>query len=252
MLSKYNYPDGLKKIAELGFNGAEISVLNKQFEIRDEFFVKENISKIKSVINELNGLKDISVSCHLDYVNKEEHFDTIIKTFPVAKELETDIVIINGAVSQAKTESEREHEWKKMIKKTRELCKIAENEDIKLAKEFEPGFITENTDQLIQVFKEVDSPSLFANLDLGHVFLCDPDPMEALESLQGKIIHGHIENMEKDVHDHLVPYMGDMDLKVYIQKLQEVGFDGPLALDLYDYDYEKVAKKSIDYLQEII
>jgi sugar phosphate isomerase/epimerase len=52
--------------------------------------------------------------------------------------------------------------------------------------------------------------------------------------------------------DHLLPQEGDMDLGAYIQALTRVGFDGGLALDLYKYDYEAIAPRSIDHLRGLI
>ena len=52
--------------------------------------------------------------------------------------------------------------------------------------------------------------------------------------------------------DHLVPYEGDMDLTAYLQKLISVGFDGTASLDVYQYDYEAVAEKSVEYLKQIL
>ena len=248
MLSNYSYLESLKLVLELGYDGAEISISDKNFKVRDSFFNKDTIKDIKSIITKM---KSVSISCHMDYVNNDENLKLIIKTFTVAQELGIDIVIINGAKSTAKNEEQKKEEWEKMIYQTAQLCLEAEKRGIRIAKEYEPNFITNSTKKLLKVFEEINSANLYANIDLGHVFLCDPEPMEALNNLQGKIIHGHIENMKKDIHDHLLPYEGDMDLSLYLNKLTEIGFDGPLALDLYKYDYESVLKKSLNYLRSL-
>ena len=90
---------------------------------------------------------------------------------------------------------------------------------ILLALEFEPGFVIDSTDLMLRAFSEVGSPVLKANLDIGHVFLCDPDPMDAIARCKGLIAHAHLENMKTGVHNHLVPYEGDMDLPAYISCL---------------------------------
>lgn len=61
---------------------------------------------------------------------------------------------------------------------------------------------------MLRAFSEVGSPVLKANLDIGHVFLCDPDPMDAIARCKGLIAHAHLENMKTGVHNHLVPYEG--------------------------------------------
>lgn len=66
------------------------------------------------------------------------------------------------------------------------------------------------------------------------------------------ISYTRIWKYEKGIHNHLVPYEGDMDLTAYLQKLISVGFDGPASLDVYQYDYEAVAEKSVEYLKQIL
>ena len=65
----------------------------------------------------------------------------------------------------------------------------------------------------------------------------------------GRIAHGHIENMAKGVHCHLPPWTGDMDLGAYLQALAAIDFHGPLALDLYNEDYEAIGARALTCLR---
>jgi sugar phosphate isomerase/epimerase len=87
---------------------------------------------------------------------------------------------------------------------------------------------------------------------LGHIFLCDPDPLEAIRQTGKKIVHCHVENMGKGVHRHLMLWEGDMDLGAYIGALAAAGYEGGLALDLYKCDYLGVAGRSIELLRGLI
>ena len=139
-----------------------------------------------------------------------------------------------------------------MVRRTAELVEIAQAQGVVLALEFEPGFVVGSTADLLRLFEAIPSPHLAANLDLGHVFLCDPDPLGAIRQVGPKVVHGHIENMRAAVHDHLIPQEGDMDLAAYLAALADAGFTGGLALDLYKYDYEAVAGEAIAYLRGLI
>lgn len=77
-------------------------------------------------------------------------------------------------------------------------------------------------------------------------------PLSSIRQVSHKVVHGHIENMRAGVHDHVLPWEGDMDLAVYLQALADVGFDGGLALDLYKYDYEDVAPQCISYISKLL
>jgi sugar phosphate isomerase/epimerase len=58
--------------------------------------------------------------------------------------------------------------------------------------------------------------------------------------------------MAQGVHDHLLPQEGDMDLSLYLRALHGVGYEGPLSLDLYKYEYEVVAPQAIAYLRGLL
>ncbi|MCL5996410.1 MAG: sugar phosphate isomerase/epimerase, partial [Chloroflexi bacterium] len=142
-------------------------------------------------------------------------------------------------------------EWDRMVARTRELVSVAAEHGVVLAEEFEPGFIVGSTQELLRLFEAIPSPHLAANLDLGHAFLCDPNPIASIHQLGGKIVHCHIENMKTGVHEHLLPWEGDMQLYAYIAALMRAGFQGGLALDLYKHDYEAVAPECIHYLRTL-
>jgi sugar phosphate isomerase/epimerase len=139
-----------------------------------------------------------------------------------------------------------------MVARTRQLVSLAEICGVRLAQEFEPGFIVGSTADVLRLFEAIPSPNLVANLELGHVFLCDPDPLEAIRQLGPRIVHGHIENMAAGVHNHLLPQEGDIDLSAYLRALKEVGFAGALALDLYQHDYEAVSPAALDFLRDLL
>jgi sugar phosphate isomerase/epimerase len=73
--------------------------------------------------------------------------------------------------------------------------------------------------------------------------------MQSITTLSSKIVHCHIENMRTGVHDHLLPQEGNMDLGAYLSRLDDVGFAGGLALDVYKYDYEAAAPEAIAFLR---
>ena len=43
-----------------------------------------------------------------------------------------------------------------------------------------------------------------------------------------------------------------MELPVYLRALKNIGFNQGLALDLYKYDYEAVAKESVAYFKQLL
>jgi sugar phosphate isomerase/epimerase len=235
----------LERIKELGFDGVEVCLEHP--DLLPEKLSSTLAQQVAAKIREL-GLTPHSVSYHVDYVYNTQMFDDTCKAIGLTQEFGTDIFVF-GCATKRTGDAE---EWQRKVERTRALVRIAEQHGVILADEFEPGFILGSTADLHRLFQAIPSPNLMANLDVGHVFLCDPDPMEAIASLKGKIAHVHIENMEAGVHRHLVPQEGDMDMTAYLKALRDTGFDGALALDLYEQDYEAVAPESLTYLRRCL
>jgi sugar phosphate isomerase/epimerase len=244
-LSKYSIHECLGLIKNLGFDGVEICLEND--DIVPDKLNAQFIAAIRERLGEL-GITSYSVSHHRNYIHNDSFFNQVKRVITLVRDFGTDVFVIGDTIKRSKDQEE----WELMVKRTRTLTEMAEDHGVVLAKEFEPGFIVGTTEELMRLFNEIPSPNLGANLDLGHVFLCDPDPMEAIRQVGKKIAHGHIENMKAGVHNHLLPHEGDMDLSLYLAALVEVGFEGGLALDLYNHDYEAVAMDSISYIRNML
>jgi sugar phosphate isomerase/epimerase len=244
-LAKYPVLRALEVIQGLGFDGVEICLENE--DMAPEHLTPQKIAAVRQAVADL-GLAPYSISYHQDYLYNDAYFEMSKTAIELTPEFGTDIFVFSGPSRR----SGDEDEWARMVTRTRALTDVAERNNVVLAEEFEPNFVVGSTADLLRLFDAVDSPALAANLDLGHVFLCDPDPVEAIHQVGERIVHCHIENMAEGVHDHMLPQEGDMDLKVYLQALHDVGYAGGLSLDLYRHDYEVVAADAIAYLRGLL
>jgi sugar phosphate isomerase/epimerase len=240
MVSHMSYDGAVNFYLDMGFEGVELNNVSRDFSLREEFFDPAVRNKLKSVLRD-SRLKGFSVGSHMNYVFDDNCYDAIILSMDTANELGTDIVIINGAKSEDSPD-----EWKIMRDRTASLCREAEKRGIKLCKEFEPNFICHSTAQLLELINEIDSPALYANLDLGHVFLEDENPLAMVEQIGPRIAHCHIENMAAGIHNHLPFDQGDMVLSEYIGVLKKVNFKGQLSFDYYNENYVKECPRSIE------
>ncbi len=249
MLPQYSYKDAVAFIMDSGFDGVEISAFDKQFRPREEFYAPGFAAEMRDVMARRN-VRGFSVSAHKDYTETPEAFRIVRDMIRVAAELGSGYAIINGAIRRENEEYAAQ--WDAMIRQTKELAHMAGELGVKLAIEYEPGFVIDSTELLLRALREIDSPVVGINCDIGHVFLCDPDPMLAIGQSAPYILQCHVENMARGVHDHLVPWEGDMDLPAYVARLREVGFDGGLGLDLYKYEYADVCARCAAYFRELI
>lgn len=243
-LSNLPITEALDAIKQVGFDGAEICLEHP--DIASERLAAELVARIKDQCDQLGLLR--SVSLHKDFIHDDAMLRDTLTAIRWTRAFGAELLVIAGSPPRG----ERKSEWQLMIQRMGELVKAAEDHDVILAVEFEPDFIVGSTADLHSMFEAIPAGCLQANLDIGHVFLCDPDPLAAIESLRGRIVHGHIENMAKGVHRHLPPWEGDMDLRAYLQTLTRIGFTGPMALDLYNEDYREVSPRSLAHLRSCL
>ena len=243
-LERYSLPDSLGVISRLGFDGVEICL--EVDGATPDTFDADRIAGVRDRVAEL-GLAPHSISYHVPYTWNDDAFDQSKRAIRMTPDFGTDLFVFSGDARR-----DDDGEWDRMVERTRELVAIAEDRGVTLAQEFEPDFIVGSTDDLMRLFDEIPSENLAANLDLGHLFLCDPDPLASIARVGERIVHCHIENMPAGKHDHELPQNGDMDLQAYVDALSAAGYDGPLSLDLYKYDYEAVAADAIAYLRSLL
>ena len=249
MLPQYAIVDSVQFIMDQGFDGVEISPFDKSFSVRTEFFDPDFVPRMRQALEKAQ-VRGYAFSAHMDFSLSEENFAVVRRTLEIAHALGAKYLVASPA--HVYPGDDHMLRWARNIASMRRMCAIAESLGMRLAVEYEPGFIFGNTEQMLTGFAEIDSPALGINADIGHMFLCDPDPMHAIELSAPYILHAHVENMARGVHDHLVPWEGDMDLKAYLDKLRAVGFDGMAGLDLYKYDYAQVCAQSAAYIKSLL
>jgi sugar phosphate isomerase/epimerase len=244
-LSRYPILACLDVIRRLGFDGVEICLENP--DLAPDQLTPGLASMARERVAAL-GLSPHSVSYHKDFVYDDVEFERTRRAIALTPAFGAQVFVFSGPFRRSGDAAE----WARTVERARELARLAEDCGVMLAEEFEPGFVIGSTADLARLFDAVPSGHLAANLDLGHVFLCDPDPLGAIRQLGPRIIHCHIENMRTGVHEHMLPHEGDMKLLDYLRALAETGFSGGLALDLYKHDYEAVAPGAIAYLRRLV
>lgn len=134
-----------------------------------------------------------------------------------------------------------------------EVINYAEKKDIKLCIEYEPGLLIERHEELIVLFKEIDSPCFGANLDIGHSFVIGENLQDIIESLSTKLYHIHLEDIKDRKHYHLIPGTGDMDFKKILEVLKSIDYNGFVTIELYTYPHRPVeaAGESFSYLKRL-
>lgn len=101
--------------------------------------------------------------------------------------------------------------------------------------EYEPGLLIENSKELCELFTQLDSPWLGANLDIGHCRVGGEDISAVIDQLGDRIFNLHVEDIRDRKHYHLVPGEGDIDFSRLFTDLMGIGYQNFITVELYTY-----------------
>ena len=122
----------------------------------------------------------------------------------------------------------------------RALCERAAAAGVVLGFEPEPGMHIESMADFERIAAAVDHPALGLTLDVGHAHLTEDSAEAAVRRHAARAVNVHLEGMRRPVHDHLLPWEGDMDLGAVLAALAEVDYRGPATFELSRHSHAAV------------
>jgi sugar phosphate isomerase/epimerase len=131
----------------------------------------------------------------------------------------------------------------------------AEELGVKILIEPEPDLLMENTAEFLSFIKDVPSPVVGLNFDIGHFFCAGENPAAAFEQLFEWIGHVHIEDIAPSrVHRHLIAGHGAIRFQEVFDAMRRLGYGGHISLELYPYvdTPEEAGKKSLAHLAPML
>jgi sugar phosphate isomerase/epimerase len=131
----------------------------------------------------------------------------------------------------------------------------AEELSIKVLVEPEPDLLMEKTAEFKPFIKDVQSPMIGLNFDIGHFFCAGEDPAVALEELFEWVGHMHVEDIAASrKHQHLIAGLGAIDFDMVFQTMGRLGYHGDISLELYPYvdTPDEAGRESRAYLVPIL
>ena len=134
----------------------------------------------------------------------------------------------------------------------KELANYAEEKNIKLAIEYEPGLLIEKADDVFPLTKEFSNVGL--NFDVCHAAVLGEQISNVIEKFGKKIFHTHISDCKNRKHYHLIPGKGTIDFEAMYSSLLKIGYSGFLTAELYTYssEPEKAAKETLIHLKNMV
>ena len=136
----------------------------------------------------------------------------------------------------------------------RALCEFADDVDVDIGFEPEPGMAVERTDEWPEIRERVAHARLGLTLDVGHCLATqEGDPAAILRAHAADLRVLQLDDHRRGVHEHLAFGEGDVDFPAVARAVEEVGFDGPLEVELsrHSSTATATAEASIRFLRGV-
>jgi sugar phosphate isomerase/epimerase len=121
-----------------------------------------------------------------------------------------------------------------------------------------------------RMFETIPSPNFGLNYDPSHLKMQLMDPIEPLREFSSRIFHTHAKDMRVDrepLNDlgslalpmerstAKIPGSGDIDWRKWCDTLVEIGYDGPVCVEVEDEEYEgslELRQKSLELSHSVL
>lgn len=264
---RYSLEESIQKIRYIGYEGVEI--LCDTPHLYPPLSSKQRLLQLRNLIEgqqlEISNLNAFTMYAiadvyHPSWIEKDEHStaDRITHTIECLKAanfLGAKNVSTEGGGPKSSKKYDREGLMNLFKRNIEKVVSTAENENVKLLIEPEPGLIIENMSQISEFLKSFNSRSIGLNCDLGHFYCVGEDPSDVVYQLADHIGHFHLADISGSrVHNHLLPGMGSIDFGTIFDAIRSVGYQGYVTVELYPYQEDPItiAHKAYEYLQDFV
>lgn len=125
--------------------------------------------------------------------------------------------------------------WVRLLKTMRELTDYAEKIEHKIVLEALTPFesnVCKSANDLVEVFRHVDSPFLVGMCDIVPPYVQHESIMAYFDKLGDKMYHMHIIDGDGISDTHLMPGEGNLPLREMMQEIKEIGYKGSATIEL--------------------
>lgn len=262
---KFSVFEALEKIARLGFLGVEIMCDRPHLYPPD--YGEEDLARLKSLINE-HGLKVTNLNSFTLFAVGDTYLPSWIESQEERREIRIQHTLqclkladffscknISVPPGGPLDDMPREKALSLFHRGLERVAPVAEDLSVKILVEPEPDLLMENTNEFKEFIRDVKSPAIGLNFDIGHFFCAGEDPSAAFEELFEWIGHVHLEDIaETRVHNHLILGHGAIQLEQVFKTMIKLGYEGDVSLELYPYvdTPEEAGRESLEYLRKLL
>jgi sugar phosphate isomerase/epimerase len=254
---RYSLEDSIREIAKVGYSGVEIlcdipHAYAPTFTDDQVRSLKKTLASSNMQISNLNAftLYAIGDTYHPSWIedSREVRIEHTIECIRLAKKIGAKHLSTEPGgpmppppLLSLSSPQQQYHDISRLEKifldGVTRAAKMAEEEDIKVLIEPEPGLLIENSRQ----FK--------------HFYCVNEDPAKVVYELSDYIEHFHLADIAHTrIHNHLIPGKGSIDFRSVFDAMDDIGYQGFVTVELYPYQDNPVdaAKEAYNYLCSIM
>lgn len=256
--------EAIRTVASIGYEGIEIMAdVPHAYPLH---LTKEEILKIRRTLEE-NHLEISNINAFMHHADGDTYHPSWIERDPAlrAKRVEYTLRCIDlaaalgarnlstepGGPLEGMSRDEALRFYRQGLAAVR---KRAKGKGIRILIEPEPGLLIENSQQVMDLLRELDPEIFGINFDVGHFFCVGEDPCQLIRSMQPWIYHFHLEDIAATrKHYHLMLGTGAIDLVGVLDTIDQIGYQDFVTVELYTYEHAaaKAAEEAFRYLQKI-
>lgn len=275
---RYSLEDSIREIAKVGYSGVEIlcdipHAYAPSFKDDQVRSLKKTLALSNMQISNLNAftLYAIGDTYHPSWIDdsREMRIEHTIECIRLAKRIgakhlstEPGGPLVAPLLPSSSQQQEQQQYQdisrfeKIFLDGLTRVTKMAEEEDIKVLIEPEPGLLIENSRQFKNFVTKINnSKYIRLNFDIGHFYCVNEDPAKVVYELSDYIEHFHLADIAHTrIHNHLIPGKGSIDFRSVFDAMDDIGYRGFVTVELYPYQDNPIyaAKEAYSYLCSIM
>ncbi|HEY7115551.1 MAG TPA: sugar phosphate isomerase/epimerase family protein [Tepidisphaeraceae bacterium] len=267
--SRHSLIDALRGIRGAGFEGVEI--LADTPHAYPDSIDATLTDQVKRELDQLGlSVSNINVNCSFGYwkdAPPEPYFEpSLISPNPQHRADRTRLILKSldfardvGAANISITSGRLlggmppEPAAKQFAESIRPILDRAEQLDVNVGIECEPGLYLEYVAELREWIDRLGHPRLGANLDVGHSQVIGESIPDAVKLLNDRIWNLHVEDIPGRKHYHMIPGQGTLDWQALKRALIDIGYKRFLTVELYTHwqNPQEAADQSYQFLSRI-
>lgn len=236
-MPKVPIDEALKHLADLGFDGVELTVIPGYTTELSKLDAAER-KRIRRLLSEYH-LELTAIAAHSSLLSEtpEEHAANMAR-LKGAVDLAVELAQGENAPAVNTTPGGSREKWEDvcdfLAERTMGLVEYAEKSGVLIALEPHVGAAIDTPEKMLQLLKLVNSPSLKVNFDISHFDIMGFTIDETVAALAKHSAHTHVKDQRGRYpnYEFLIPGEGDFDYVRYLRAMQEHGYDGFISVEV--------------------